>query len=219
MMSSLTGRALDWAVAAVGRNPWLSSSLPEFLEEFRRVFDHPSQGSDAAGRLHSLRQGARSVADYTLEFRNLAADSGWDDTALRSAYQRGLSEKIKDLLVRDTPTSLNELSALVHRLDDRLRERQLERTQRRENAGRGTSAHLGTRSPRYHTPTTSPAATTSGASQSRPTEGDEPMQLGHSRLTPGVREQRFRDHLCLYCGGGGHIIFRACPVRPKDPAH
>ena len=149
VMSSLTGQALDWAVAAVGRNPRLSSSLPEFLEEFRRMFDHPSQGSDAAGRLHSLRQGARSVADYTLEFRTLAADSGWDDTALRSAYRRGLSEEIKDLLVRDTPTSLNELSALAHRLDDRLRERQLERAQRRENTGRGTSAHLGTGSPRY----------------------------------------------------------------------
>ena len=45
----------------------------QFLEEFRRVFDHPTQGSDAAGRLHSLRQGARNVADYTLEFRTLAS--------------------------------------------------------------------------------------------------------------------------------------------------
>ena len=43
-------------------------------------------------------------------------------------YQRGLSEEIKDLLVRDTPTSLNELCALAHRLDDQLRERRLERT-------------------------------------------------------------------------------------------
>ena len=48
-MSSLTGRALNWAVAAVGQTPRLSTNLSEFLEEFRRVFDHPTQGSDAAG--------------------------------------------------------------------------------------------------------------------------------------------------------------------------
>ena len=129
IMSTLTGRALDWAIAAVRQNPRLSNNLAEFLEEFRRVFDHPTQGSDAAGRLHTLCQGTRSVADYTLEFRTLAADSGWDDAALRSAYRRGLSEELKDLLVRDQPTSLNDLATLAHRLDDRLRERRLERAQ------------------------------------------------------------------------------------------
>ena len=92
IMSTLTGRALDWAIAAVRQNPRLSNHLSEFLEEFRRVFDHPTQGSDAAGRLHTLSQDTRSVADYTLEFRTLAADSGWDDAALRSAYRRGLSD-------------------------------------------------------------------------------------------------------------------------------
>ena len=35
IMSALTDRALDWAVAAVGRDPRMSSDLPLFLEEFR----------------------------------------------------------------------------------------------------------------------------------------------------------------------------------------
>ena len=145
-MSTLTGRALDWAIAAVRQNPRLSNNLSEFLEEFRRVFDHPTLGSDAAGRLHRLCQGTRSVADYTLEFRTLAADSGWDDAALRSAYQRVLSEELKDLLVRDQPTSLNDLATLAHRLDDRLRERRLERAQRREGSSRNPPARLETKS-------------------------------------------------------------------------
>ena len=78
------------------------------------------------------------MVDYTLEFRTLAADNGWDDAALRSSYQRGLSEEIMDLLVRDRPTSLNELATLAHRLDDRLRERRLERAQLREGPSRKT---------------------------------------------------------------------------------
>ena len=74
IMSSLTDRALDWAVAAVGREPRMSTNLPLFLEEFQRVFDHPTAGADVAGYLHSIRQGGRGIADYTLEFRTLAAD-------------------------------------------------------------------------------------------------------------------------------------------------
>ena len=109
IMSSLTDRALDWAVATVGRDPRMSTNLPLFLAGFRHVFDHPTAGADAAGRLHLIRQGGRGIADYTLEFRTLAAESGWDDVALRSAYRRGLSEEIKDLLMRDRPTSLNDL--------------------------------------------------------------------------------------------------------------
>ena len=92
---------------------------------FRRVFDHPT-----AGCLHSIKQGGQGIADYTLEFRMLAADSGWDDVAFRSAYWRGLSEEIKDLLVRDRLTSHNNLVSLAYQMDERLRERRLERAQR-----------------------------------------------------------------------------------------
>ena len=211
-MSTLTGRALDWAIAAVRQNPRLSNHLSEFLEEFRRVFDHPTQGSDAAGRLHTLSQETRSVADYTLEFRTLAADSGWDDAALRSAYRRGLSDELKDLLVRDQPNSLNELATLAHRLDDRLRERRLERAQRREGSSRNPPARLETKSHRCCSAPTNPAFLPSGADLNSATEGEEPMQLGQSRLAPGVREHRFWQRLCLYCGGGGDMF--CGPVRP-----
>ena len=217
IMSSLTDRALDWAVAAVGRDPRMSSDLPLFLEEFRRVFDHPTSGADSAGRLHSIKQGGRSIADYTLEFRTLAADSGWDDVALRSAYRRGLSEEIKDLLVRDRPTSLNDLAYLAYQMDERLRERRLERAQRTISAVRMPSVRSGTSPSRPQGPTPAPVLSSTGAGLSRTIEEEEPMQLGRSRLSPEVREQRFRERLCLYCGGNGHLI-RSCPVRPNDPA-
>ena len=218
IMASLSGRALNWADAAVRQNPRLADNLSEFLEEFRRVFDHPTEGSDAAGRLHSIQQGNRSVADYTLESRTLAADSGWDDIALRSAYRRGLSEDLKDLLVRDRPTSLNELATLAHRLDDRLRERRRERAQLREGPSRKNPIRHGENQTVRNTVTTNPVCFPSGTEVSRSMEGEEPMQLGRTRLTPDVRERRYLERRCFYCGGGGHVLC-TCLTRPKDPAH
>ena len=112
ILSSLTDQALDWAMAAVGSNLTLSSDLAGFSEEFRRAFDHTT------GRLHHFQQGLRSIAEYTLEFQTLASDSGWDDNALRSAYRRGLSEEIKDLLIRDRPPTFNCLVTLALQMDE-----------------------------------------------------------------------------------------------------
>ena len=182
------------------------------------MLDHPTEGSDAAGRLHTIRQGNRSVADYTLEFHTLAADSGWDDVALRSAYRRGLSEELKDLLVRDRPTSLNELATLAHRLDDRLRERRREKAQLREGPSRKSPIRHGENQYFKNLVTTNPVSFPSGTEVSKPTEGEEPMQLGRARLTPDICERRFQERRCFYCGGRGHVL-RTCPTHPKDPAH
>uniref|UniRef100_A0A674NB00 CCHC-type domain-containing protein n=1 Tax=Takifugu rubripes TaxID=31033 RepID=A0A674NB00_TAKRU len=151
--SLLADKALSWAIAAVDLDPCLSSDYSAFRREFKAVFEHPTYGEDAASRLLALQQGSRSVAEYTLEFRILAAESRWGETALRSAYRRGLSEAIKDLIERAQP-------------------------------------------------------------HSSPRAGEEPMQIGRSRLSRQEREQRLRDQLCLYCGNNGHFI-QACPVRPK----
>uniref|UniRef100_A0A674P5X9 Gypsy retrotransposon integrase-like protein 1 n=1 Tax=Takifugu rubripes TaxID=31033 RepID=A0A674P5X9_TAKRU len=128
--SLLADKALSWAIAAVDLDPRLSSDYSAFRREFKAVFEHPTYGEDAASRLLALQQGSRSVAEYTLEFRILAAESRWGETALRSAYRRGLSEAIKDLIVRDRPSSLNELITLSLQMDERLRERRQERAQR-----------------------------------------------------------------------------------------
>uniref|UniRef100_A0A674M8X6 ribonuclease H n=1 Tax=Takifugu rubripes TaxID=31033 RepID=A0A674M8X6_TAKRU len=121
--SLLADKALSWAIAAVDLDPRLSSDYSAFRREFKAVFEHPTYGEDAASRLLALQQGSRSVAEYTLEFRILAAESRWGETALRSVYRRGLSEAIKDLIVRDRPSSLNELITLSLQMDERLRER------------------------------------------------------------------------------------------------
>ena len=63
-----------------------------------KVFHHPEGCPDPGRRLASLRQGSRSVADYAIEFRSLAAESDWDDAALRATFYRGLADNIKDEL-------------------------------------------------------------------------------------------------------------------------
>ncbi|KAI3355919.1 hypothetical protein L3Q82_004464 [Scortum barcoo] len=107
-----------------GTPPGLSSSLaagstvstprepfvptPEsYAAEMKKVFDHPVQGQEAVKRLLDLRQGSQSVAAYSVDFRILAAASGWDSLALKGIFYKGLAEKIKDKLsLRDEPDSL-----------------------------------------------------------------------------------------------------------------
>lgn len=50
--------------------------------------------------------------DYAIEFRTLAEDSGWHDSALIDAFLHGLATKIKDQLISlDIPDDLNGLIA------------------------------------------------------------------------------------------------------------
>lgn len=166
------------------------------------MFNHPVCGRDASNRLTNIRQGSRSVADYAIEFRTLAAESGWNDPALQGAFYRGLQETLKDeLATRDDSSSLDHLISTSIKLDNRLRER------RRERGSRSYIPSLRTSPP----PDILPAIASSDT-------GPEPMQLGRARLTPQEHEHRRASKLCLYCGKSGHFI-AACPARPvKDPA-
>ena len=54
------------------------------------MFDHPYEGKVSGELLVNLRQGNRSVVDYSLEFRTLAASSGWNEAALLVIFRQGL---------------------------------------------------------------------------------------------------------------------------------
>jgi len=216
VMSLLVDEALSWAIAAVEGNPALTNDFSLFKREFQAVFNHPVDGKDAASRLLVIRQGSRTVAQYTLEFRILAAESRWEANALLCVYRKGLSDAIKDLIVRDSPETLNDLISLALQMDSRLQERRADRAHR--NSPRQPFNH-----PAMETPTmfsasrAQPPPTPVHSLVSSAPGTVEPMEIGRSRLTPEERELRVNNHLCLYCGESGHFI-RACPTRPKDPA-
>ncbi|KAM9422550.1 uncharacterized protein ACWYII_020242 [Salvelinus alpinus] len=75
-------------------------------------------GRAAGERLFHLRQEKRSAQDFALEFRTLAAGSGWNDRALIDHYRCSLREDVRrELACRDIALSLDELIDMSIRLD------------------------------------------------------------------------------------------------------
>lgn len=63
------GKALEWATTV-----W--SSLEEFLQRFRKIFEHAEGGKEAGELLLALRQGKQTAAEYALTFCTIAAQTG-----------------------------------------------------------------------------------------------------------------------------------------------
>lgn len=76
-----------------------------------------------------MRQGSRSVAEYSVELCTLSAEAGWNDPALQTAFRWGLNDPVRDALVLGSqPASLNALVDRAIELDNRHRERRRERS-------------------------------------------------------------------------------------------
>ena len=218
MVSHLAGRARAWAMAEWARESPLCSFLEDFKAALMRTFDPVSTDREKARELSGLTQGSGSVCDYAIHFRTLAAESGWNPTALYDVFLKGLAVPIQEQLVPlDLPPDLDSLIALAIRTDNRGRElKQL-------YGGRPSSE----RTPRPLAPGW--LESQRAPSEQRPpfpTAGEEvPMQLGRARLTLEERRRRQQEGRCFYCGESNHLV-AACPTkRPKvvsqlmDPNH
>ncbi|KAL0191114.1 hypothetical protein M9458_013812, partial [Cirrhinus mrigala] len=175
----------DWATAVWNLDGPAFPSFAIFLQRFKEVFQPSSESGEAGEQIVKLRQGRRTAADYALDFRTLAAQSGWNDGPLKLHYRKGLHPDLQvELACRDEGLTLDQYIDLSIRIDNVLRARKSSR-------------------PFTSMPLTSPAA------EAVP----EPMQLGATKLTVEERERRLRGNLCLYCGLAGHIRAN-CPTRP-----
>ena len=210
IMGLLQGKALDWAAAAWQSDPLIRNNFDIFEKELRKVFDHPVKGREASKKLLTLSQGSRSVAEYSVDFRTLAAEAGWDDAALQTVFINGLSEQLKDeLALKEDSNDIDSLVSTAIKIDNRLRERRRERS----------TKQFSSTTPRHtsRVPFSVPPTVSSGQSQNLLSEV-EPMQLGRAKLTPAERQKRIQAGECIYCGQLGHFI-STCPTRPKGPAH
>jgi len=133
--------------------------------------------------LLALRQGKDTASDYSLTFRTLAAQTGWENGPLKLLYRKGLSTELQtELACRDDGKTLEQFIELAIRLDNLLHSRR----------------------PSWHFPLQTSAFASALES--------EPMQVGVTHLSSEERERRLRNHLCLYCGLSGHLR-ATCPTR------
>lgn len=211
IISLLTGKALAWASPAWNQDVEFCYDLDEFIEEMKKVFDHPVTGREASKGLVTIRQGKRSVAEYAVEFRTLAVEVAWADAPLITLFEEGLSADVKDdLTTKEIPERLDEYIALAIRVDNRIRERIRERI-RVGASGTRTSPGESRAEPRLVTATGLEA--TPPLTNARP----EPMQLGRAKLSKEEKEHRMKMGLCLYCSGN-HILANCPTVPPKGQA-
>ncbi len=83
IISLLSGRALQWAQSLWQAKASITTSLSAFIAHFKEVLASELSVHD---QLFNLRQGSDSVSVYALQFRTLAAASGWNETALLTAF-------------------------------------------------------------------------------------------------------------------------------------
>ncbi|XP_028441034.1 uncharacterized protein LOC114560079 [Perca flavescens] len=82
----LRGRALAWAEAVCTNQHLAGLTFTDFSSPLKTVFDHPDHAGNSSQWLINLRQGTGSVADYSVDFWTLAADSKWDEEALQVVF-------------------------------------------------------------------------------------------------------------------------------------
>lgn len=70
------------------------SSFKQFIELFRRVFDHSPKGWEVGEQLLTVKQGKRQVAEYAHKFHMFTAGSGWNEAALKAVFNQGLNPEI-----------------------------------------------------------------------------------------------------------------------------
>lgn len=72
-----------------------------------------------------LRQGERTVTDYSIESRTLAAECNWNTEAQWDIFLHGLVDRIQmnEIYALDLPTTLDELINLAIQVDTRLQRR------------------------------------------------------------------------------------------------
>lgn len=214
VMGLLQDKALSWASAVWENKPAIRYDYSLFEDELKKVFDHPVQGKEAAKRMLTLHQGTKSVAEFSVDFRILAAEAGWDENALMTVFINGLSEQMKDeLAVKDDFKDLDSLISAAIKLDNRMRERRRDRS--RQQPGVRAPVPM---SSRVSSNTPLPLVSVQPPLAPQPVASDEPMQLDRTRLTPAERLRRIKSGECIYCGQIGHFL-ASCPVRPKGGAH
>jgi hypothetical protein len=127
LLHLLKDDAANWAEPHLWKvldsTPGALTTIPEFVDQFYSAFDNPDAERAAERKIQELTQDSvhsKSTAEYTTEFRNLAADLDWGDSALMASFRRGLHWKVKEILsqMETQPRSLEEFIQVAIQFDN-----------------------------------------------------------------------------------------------------
>lgn len=193
----LVGDALSWFRDLVEQFPEQLRDYEVFKSEFKAMFDDPNATRHACDQLARLSQGSGSVSHYSLKFRRLAAQTGYNEAALRHFFRKGLHGKVKDVLshTQEEPANLEEFIRFCIKIDHRLFDRKME--QKNEN--------------HYEPPVFKPSQNAAFKSAG-PTPMDldvmqsETQKAKFKKLTKQEKQRRADNNLCLYCASDKHQL-------------
>uniref|UniRef100_A0A8C1MIW4 CCHC-type domain-containing protein n=1 Tax=Cyprinus carpio TaxID=7962 RepID=A0A8C1MIW4_CYPCA len=192
IISQLKGKALQWADSIWTQKNPVTQSYTSFVDHFREVFGKPTWDSSIGEKLYNLKQGKMSVNDYALQFRTLAATSGWNEQALLTTYRQGLDPQVRlHLAAYEDTIGLERFIQLSIRFATRMKS--------------CLEEHQG--QPQHNISLCRPEPV------NPPEPAHEPMLLDSNHLTRTEWQRRLTQNLCLYCGSPGHIL-STCPIRP-----
>lgn len=197
-------------------------SFATFVESIRTLYGDPDIQRNSERAIHHIKQD-RTVAEYISRFATHAQHTKFDDSALASHFYEGLDDGIKDELATREWTNLRELQNLASRLDNRARQREIEKKRDGKTQGRGNpwaatpprrtdGTFLPTKSP-FSTPPTRTSATPNpfGPLSATPvgtgtpaSDGSTPMELDALRLTAEEKARCWAENRCFGCKKVGH---------------
>jgi Retrotransposon gag protein/Zinc knuckle len=186
------------------------NSYIQFKTDLKKVYGSINEERTADRQIRALRQ-TTSVTEYASKFQQILSRLDWEGNAITSEFYNGLKDSVKDEISRmDRPEDLAEMIETAVRIDNRIYERQMERT-------RGRTAFQ----PRYKAnssksknpyPGLYPREMDLDATQHKgPKKTFKPRKGG---LSKAQRKERMQKNLCLYCGKPGHRA-KECPNKQQ----
>jgi ferredoxin len=174
---------------------WIS--WDEFVETIKLHFGDVDTKETARNRITGVRQGNRTMTEYSNEFRMIAAETEYDEGTLTRLLLGGMSKKLQDAWETGETDQLETTLEITRWAIGRENKHNM-----MDHIRKGRPIDRNENTPRNNNGTFRPATVAEN-------RGD-PMELDATRRRPGFNisakeyQRRIKDNLCLKCAKPGH---------------